>query len=248
MGVDGDVRAALAGLGAEPLHARSHVVGQPVLRQAHERLGGQADVADAVHVEQGADEGLQPGPRQVGHVPAGNHHVPHPRGGPQVVDHRSEAVGRGQPELELAGRRRGVADQVHPGAVAAVLRAGGQHLGEHLGRVPVGEALHGPHLRLVQRVAGRVRMGRPVRAPVAEHRDHVAAHRVGVEGLGEARLAGRIRGGHRVEHLGWHQHGHGGPLTLVTVEVGEESLVQSGAEDLAELAQVLHAMRPLPLG
>src|SRR6202035_1325916 len=37
-------------------------------------------------------------------------------------------------------------------------------------------------------------------------------------------------------------------LALVTIGVGEEGLVQSGAEDLAQLAQVLHAVRPLPLG
>ena len=150
VGVDGDVHPALAGPGPEPFHARPHVVGQPVLRQAHERLGGQADVTDAVHLQQGADERLQPGPGQVGHIPAGHDHVPHSGRGPQVVDHGGEPLGRGQPELELARRRGGVADQVHPGAVAAVLRAGGQHLGEHLGRVPVGQPFHRPHLRLVQ--------------------------------------------------------------------------------------------------
>ena len=80
----------------------------------------------------------------------------------------------------------GVADQVHPGAVPAVLRAGGQQLGEHLGGVAVGQALDDPHLVLVQRVAGGVRVARPVGAPVAEHRQHVAADRVGVERLGEA--------------------------------------------------------------
>ena len=75
----------------------------------------------------------------------------------------------------------GVADQVHAGAVAAVLRAGRQQLGEHLGGVAVGEPLGHPHVVLVQRVAGGVRVRGPVGAPVGEHREHVVAHRVGVE-------------------------------------------------------------------
>ena len=82
----------------------------------------------------------------------------------QVVDHRRRSRSTGlSVELELVDLRGGVADQVHPGAVPAVLRAGGQQLGEHLGRVAVGQPLDHPHLVLVQRVAGGVRVRRPLR-------------------------------------------------------------------------------------
>ena len=97
-------------------------------------------------------------------------------------------VDRLEGELELVDLRRGVADQVHPGAVAAVLRAGGEQLGEHLGRVAVGQALGHPHVVLVQRVAGRVRVRRPVGAAVGRDRDHVAPDRVGVERVGVRHL------------------------------------------------------------
>ena len=125
-------------------------------------------------------------PRHVGHVAAGDDDVADARVGLEVGDVRVVPVDRLEGELELVDRRRGVADQVHPGAVAAVLRAGGEQLGEHLGGVAVGEALGDPHVVLVQRVAGGVRVRRPVGAPVGGDRDHVAADRVGVERLGGA--------------------------------------------------------------
>jgi hypothetical protein len=227
--------------------ARPHLVGEPVLRQPHQCLGGQPDVADAVHLQQAGHEGLQPGPGQVGHVPAGDHHIPYPGCRLQVGDHGREPVVPRQAELVLADHRGRVADQIHPGAVAAVLRAGGQHLGQHLGRVAVGEALDRPHLGFVQRVPGRVRVGRPVGPPVAEYRQHVPAHRVGVERVGEAGIG---RGGgprHGVEHLRRHQHRHGGPLALVALQVGKEHLGQARPGHLAQLAHVLHAMGTLPL-
>ena len=109
----------------------------------------------------------------------------------QVVEHVAEPVVRLADELELVDDRGGVADQVHPGAVAAVLRAGRQQLGQHLGRVAVGEPLGDPHVVLVQRVAGGVRVGRPVGAAVGEDRQHVVPDRVGVERLGQRPGAGR---------------------------------------------------------
>ena len=142
----------------------------------------------------------------------------------------------------------GVADQVHPGAVAAVLRAGRQQLGEHLGRVAVGQPLGDPHVVLVQRVAGGVRVRGPVGAPVGEDREHVVAHRVGVERVGQRARAGRrVVRRHRVHHLRRHQHRHGGPLGLVALEVGVEPLVDQVAEQLAQLLEVLHAVGALPL-
>ena len=140
------------------------------------------------------EEVLEPRPRHVRHVAAGDHDVAHLRGAAEVAHHRVEPVDRLEVELQLLDRRGGVADQVHPGAVAAVLRAGRQQLGEHLGRVAVGEPLGHPHVVLVQRVAGGVRVRGPVGAPVGEDRDHVAAHRVGVERVGERPGAGGDRG------------------------------------------------------
>ena len=151
-------------------------------------------------------------------------------------------------ELELVDHRRGVADEVHAGAVAAVLRAGRQQLGEHLGGVAVGEPLGHPHVVLVQRVAGRVGVRGPVGTAVAEHRDHVLPDRVGVERVGERAGSGRLDGRrHRVHHLRRHQHRHGRALGLVALEVGVEPLVDEVAEQLAQLLDVLHAVGALPL-
>ncbi len=142
----------------------------------------------------------------------------------------------------------GVADEVHARAVAAVLRAGRQQLGQHLGRVAVGEPLGRPHVVLVQRVAGGVRVRGPVGAPVGEDREHVHAHRVGVQRVGErAGTAGGEVRGHRVEHLRRHQHRHRRALGLVALEVGVEALVDQVAEEVAQLLDVLDAVRALPL-
>ena len=148
--------------------------------------------------------------------------------------------------LSMTGGR--VADQVHPGAVAAVLRTGRQQLGQHLGGVAVGQPLGGPHVVLVQRVAGGVRVRGPVGAPVGEHRDHVVADRVGVERLGQRARAGRLGAGrHRVHHLRRHEHRHRGALGLVALEVGVEPLVEQVAHQLAQLLDVLDAVGALPL-
>src|SRR6266540_4438390 len=52
---------------------------------------------------------------------------------------------------------------------------------------------------------------------------------------------------HRVHHLRRDQHRHRGPLGLVALEVGVEPVVDQIAQQLAELAHVLDAVRPLPL-
>ena len=141
----------------------THVGLQPVLRQADQGLGGEPDVADVVDLEHRREERLEARPRHVGHVAAGDHDVAHRRRTTQVVDHVAEPVVRLAGELELVDDRGRVADEVHAGAVAAVLRAGRQQLGQHLGGVAVGEALGRPHVVLVQRVAGRRAGGRASR-------------------------------------------------------------------------------------
>ena len=178
--VDGEGDAPRAGRGRQPGHALDDVVLQPVLGQAHERLGGQPDVADRLDLQQAGDERLEVLERQVRDVAAGDDDVAHAGGGAQVVEHRGLPVDRLELELELRDGGRRVAHQVHAGAVAAVLRAGRQQLGQHLGGVAVGEALDGPHLVLVQRVAGGVRVARGrAGQPVGGDREHVPAHRVG---------------------------------------------------------------------
>ena len=249
VGVDRDRDPALAGRRADPGHALDDLGLQPVLRQRHQGLGGQPDVADVLDLEQRGEERLEPRPRHVGHVAAGDHDVAHAGRAAQVVEHVAEPVVGLADELQLVDDRGGVADEVHPGAVAAVLRAGRQQLGQHLGRVAVGETLGRPHVVLVERVAGGVRVRGPVGTAVAEDRQHVVAHRVGVERVGERARAGRLvvrRDG--VHHLRRHQHRHRGPLGLVALEVGVEALVDEVAHQLAQLLDVLHAVGALPLG
>jgi hypothetical protein len=74
------------------------------------------------------------------------------------------------------------------------------------------------------------------------------ADRVGVEVLGERARTGRdgVRR-HRVHHLRRDQHRHRGAFVLVALEVGVEPLVDEVAEQLAQLLEVLDAVRPLPL-
>ena len=255
VGVDRQRDPARAGGRGHPTDALDDLVGQPVLRQAHQRLGRQPDVADVLDLEQPHQERLEVLPRHVRDVAAADDDIAHRRRAGKVVEHRGVPVDRLEVELQLGHHRRRVADQVHARAVPAVLRAGRQQLGEHLGGVAVGEPLGHPHVVLVQRVAGGERVTRPVGAAVAEHRQHVAAHRVGVEGGGELGPCRRQvtvvedagGGHHRVHHLRRHEHRHGGPLGLVALEVGVEPLVQQVAHQRPQLAQVLHAVRALPL-
>ena len=163
VGVHRQRDAPVAGGPGDPLDAGADLVLQPVLGEAHQRLGGQPDVADVLDLEQAGEELLEPRPGHVRHVAAGDHDVAHRRRTAQVVEHLRVPVDRLAEELQLVDDRGGVADEVHARAVAAVLRAGRQQLGEHLGRVAVGEALGHPHVVLVQRVAGGVRVRRASR-------------------------------------------------------------------------------------
>ena len=235
--VHGDRHAALPGLGADALHPLHHVGLQEVLRQPHQSLGGQADVADVLDVEQRQDELLQVLDRQVRDVTARDHHVADRRRPAQVLQHLSVAVFALRLELVLGDGRRRVADQVHPRAVPAVLRARGEHLRQHLGRVPVGESLDCPHIGLVEAVALRVRMRRPVGVALAERRRHVAAHRVGTQ----------LALVHRVHHLGRDQHRHRGALEHVALDVGRQVVGEVVAERCLELLEVLDGMGALPL-
>ena len=248
VGVHRQRDAARAGDRGDPRHALDDVGLQPVLRQADERLGGEPDVADVLDLQQPGEEVLEPGPGHVGDVAAGDHHVADLRGVAQVVEHRVESVDGLGGELELLDDRGRVADQVHPRAVAAVLRAGRQQLGQHLRGVPVRQPLRDPHVVLVQRVAGGVRVRRPVGTTVAQDRDHVVAHRVGVELVGQRAGPTRSRQRHhRVHHLRRDEHRHRGPLGLVALEVEVEALVDEVAHQLAQLLDVLDAVRALPL-
>jgi hypothetical protein len=150
-------------------------------------LVAEPDVADGVDLEQLVEEALEVLPRQVGDVAAGDDDIAHPRGALEVVEHRGIPVDRLARELELGDLGRGVADEVHPRAVPAVLRAGRQHLGQHLGRVAVGQPLDRPHVVLVERVARGEGVRGPIGPAVGEDREHVAADRVRKEGLGEVR-------------------------------------------------------------
>ena len=248
VGVDRQVDAAALGGDGDALEALDDLRLDPVLRQRRQRLRRQADVADGLDVHQAHQERLELRPRHVGDVAAGDHHVAHARGLLQVGDHRVLAVDRLERQLVLLDLLGRVADEVHPGAVAAVLRAGRDHLGQHLGRVAVGQALHDPHLRLVQRVALRVRVARPRRVAVALDREHVAADRVGVERLGHLRRVGARRRRHRVDHLRRQQHRHGRHLALVGGQVVVEALLQQVAHQGAQLLGVADAVHPLPLG
>ena len=75
------------------------------------------------------------------------------RCGAQVVQHSVLPVGRVQGQPGLADRWCGIADQIHPRAVTAILRAGRHQFGEYLGRVSMGQPFHHPHVALVQRIS-----------------------------------------------------------------------------------------------
>ena len=130
-----------------------------------------------------AHERLEPLDGKVRHVAAGDDHVPNLRRPAQVVEHGVPPFLLLDLELVLQELRRVVADEVHARAVAAVLRARAEQLGEHLGGVAVGEALDGPHVGLVQRVARRHRVVRPLGVAVGEGRRHVPANTVAAEVL-----------------------------------------------------------------
>src|ERR1043165_9610595 len=99
------------------LTPRSRAV--PALREGGQGLGGQADVADGRDVEEPHEEAFEVLPGDVGDVSAGDDHVAYAGVLVEVVDHRVLAVLGLQGQLELVDGRRGVADEVHAGPVAA---------------------------------------------------------------------------------------------------------------------------------
>ena len=248
MGVDRETDTALASPSRDALHARSHVILKPVLRHGGERLGGESNIADVLDLEQRVDEGLQARPRHVGDIATRDDHIAYAGRAAKVVEHLGQScVGLGE-ELQLLDLGRGVSDEVHARAVTAVLRTCRQELGQHLGRVAVRESFDRPHLVLVQGVARRVGVARPVGAPVSEHREHVATDGVGVERLRERTSACGVGVAcHRVEHLRGHEHRHRGRALDVSLEVGVEPVVDEVAEHGMQLRDVLHAVRALPL-
>jgi hypothetical protein len=116
-------RAAGAG---DPLEPLDHVRGEPVLRQRGQRLGGEADVADGLDVEQPHQVRLEGAPRHVGDVAAGHDHVAHAGVLLEVRDVRLVPINWLECQLQLLDRGGRVADEVHPGAVSAVLRTRGE--------------------------------------------------------------------------------------------------------------------------
>ena len=119
------------------------------------------------------------------------------------------------------------------------------------------QTLNGPHVVLMQRVAGGVGVARPVDASVAEDREHVTADGIGVERPGELFagprygalvLAGAVNtGDHRVHHLRGHQHRHRGPLLLVALQIGVEPVREQIVHQGPQVLDVLDAVGPLPL-
>ena len=190
VGMDGHGDSTTVGGGGDPFHAGADLVLKPVLGESDQSLGGQSDVANVLDLEQLGEEVLQPRPRHVGDIAATHDDIAHRRRTPQVIHHVAESIGRLAGELQLLDHRGGVSNQVHPGAVTAVLRTRGQQLGQNLGGVPVGEPLRHPHVVLVQRVPRRQRVGRPVSAAIREHRDHVVPDRVRIERVGQRTGAG----------------------------------------------------------
>ncbi len=236
--VDRDLDPALVRPTSDRVVAGQHLVLEEVLGDAHQTLRRDPDVADVLDVEQAEQPVLEALDRHVSHVAARNHDVADGRRSPQVLEHRVPALVLLHLEPVLQDLERVVADQVHARAVAAVLRARRDQLGEHLGRVSVREALDRPHVGLVQRVARRHRVGGELGVAVRERRRHVAAHGV----------APQIRLVHRVDHLRRDQHRHRGALTLVALDVPVQVVGEEVPERALELDEVLHRVRPLPLG
>ena len=237
MGVDRDLDAALVRPLRDRVVPRQHLVLEEVLRDPHQALGRDADVADVLDVEQVEQPLLQPLDRDVGHVAAGDHDVADARRASEVVEHRVPALVLLHLELVLQDLGRVVAHQVHPRAVAAVLGARRDQLGEHLGRVAVREPLDRPHVGLVQRVTGGHRVGRELLVAVGQRGGHVAANGVGPQ-------VGLV---HRVDHLGREQHRHRRPLLLVALDVRVQVVGQQVAEGPLELHEVLDRVGALPL-
>ena len=90
--VEGQTYAALARLQRQTLQTAHHFVLQEMLRNSDEPLGREADVADVLNVQEGANERLQHLDGHVGDVAAGDHYVAHRRGAAQVIQNLLPAV------------------------------------------------------------------------------------------------------------------------------------------------------------
>ena len=130
-------------------------------------------------VEQPHHEAFQPLDRDVRHIAARHDHVADARRPSEVVEHRVPALALLLLELVLQDLDRVVADEVHPGAVPAVLRARGDQLGQHLGGVPVREPFDRPHLGFMQRISRRERVRRELLFAIAEGGRHVETDGIG---------------------------------------------------------------------
>jgi len=170
--------------------------------------------------------------------PARDHHVPDHRGPAKVLEDQLQPLALLEMEATLLDVGHVVADQVHPGAVPAVLGARGQQFGQHLGGVPVRQPFDGPHVRFVQAVPLGLGMVGPDRMPVGLGGQHVQADRI----------LPQVVGVHAVDHLRRDQHRHG-PLPLdVRGEAVQQPFRSPVAPHLGQLAQVLHRILALPQG
>ena len=188
----------------------------------------------------GRDEGLQRLDGQVGHVAAGDHHVAHARAcGAGSRGSARSAPGLRDLEAVLLHLGHVVAHQVHAGAVAAVLRAGGEHLRQHLGRVAVGQALDRPHVGLVQAVAGR-RAGGSASRVRGRRRRAACSGAPGRAQRSASSMVLSICGGIRIDIVARSRWSRSMPAEQV---VGKQV-----AETGLQLLEVLHRVLALPEG
>ncbi len=236
MGMKRQVHIALARFLGQPFKSKKNDVLQKVLRDPHQSLARQADVADVRDVHQRADEMLQLANRYIGDIPSGNHHVAN-RGRPAKIVQNLVVTFLGR-RLKTGLLHLGhiVADQIHPRAVAAVLGTGGQQLRQDLGRVPMGEPFDHPHVRLMQTVSAGLGMTGPLAHPVAEGRQHVAAQWV----------APKVLLVHRVEHLRGEQQRHRCSLALILFDARKQVLGKPLPQDLLQLSKILDRVSTLP--
>ena len=209
---------------------------EEVLRKRREALGGETDVTHVREVEQFRHELLEPDNGDVRDVAARHEHVPDLRRGAHVVEHRPPPLSFANGKPVLHDLLRALSYEIHPRAVPAVLWARSDELDEHLCRIAVREALHGPHVPLVQAVATGPRMARPLLVALRVGREHVAPDGVAPEVL----LV------HRVQHLRRNEQRHRRVGLLIALDVVCERVREVRTEDLRELPHVLHGVRQLP--
>ncbi len=248
VGVHRDHHATLPRDGGDPLDAGPDVVGQPVLRHPHQRLGGQPDVADVLDLQQVDQERLEPRPRHVRHVAAGHHDVADAR--------RSSRGSRACRPAAVCGLATNFSLSIT--GVELPTRSIRVQCPQYCGQVGrisastlVGYRWVNPSVAHISCSCSESRVacgcdGQSVRRS-REHRQHVAADRVGVERLGVRPRRVRTRRHDRVQHLRRQQHRHRRPLGLVALQVRVEPVLEQVAHHVAQLLDVLHAVRALPL-